>query len=100
MKQAQFDKERAMVKVAKPNEDFDKDWEFISTVVFNENHEDKHHEFKGHLWVREMFMLAQAHSPSITPLVVPFAIIMSTSFVITDRLWNKYFDPVDDLDID
>jgi len=100
MKQAQFDKERAMVKVAKPNEDFDHDWEFISTVVFNENHEDKHHEFKGHLWVREMFMLAQAHSPSITPLVVPFAIIMSTSFVITDRLWNKYFDPVDDLDID
>ena len=66
----------------------------MEKTVFCEYKNDKETVYKGHLWVREMFLLAQYHSPTeMVPLFFPLALLLTCSYVVLERIWDEYVDP-------
>jgi hypothetical protein len=65
MKGAQFKTSAAREISDLGEEEFQRDWGFLSNTVFNEKHDDRQTRFDGKLWVQEMFLLAQSYSPKL-----------------------------------
>jgi hypothetical protein len=64
----------------------------MDETVFSEHKNDNSVVYKGHLWVRELFLLAQYHSPTIAPVLFLLALLMASSFVILDKVWEANFE--------
>ena len=80
-----------MLQKYSPSDRFDKDWDFINSVVFNENHTDLGLEFKGNLWIKELFLISEAHVPNLNgPIMMMIVVALSFEFMIVDYCWNKY----------
>ena len=91
-KQAEFKKEDMLQKYKNPSEKFDQDWDFIHSIVFSENHSDLKTKFKGHLWVKELFLISEAHVPNMNdPLIFLITTVLSFQFLIVEYCWNKYY---------
>lgn len=57
---------------------FDQDWDFVNSVVFLDNHADLNTQFKGHLWVKELFLISEAHVANLNqPMLMLLSIVMS-----------------------
>lgn len=77
-------------KVASALEAFDEDWQFVHDVVFAENHPDFNQKFKGHLWVKELFINSQYNTLKINlPMNLILAIFISIQFVVTKKIVDK-----------
>ena len=57
-KEAQFNKQQGSAGISNKSEIFDTNWQFIQDCVFAETFADDETEFKGNLWVKELFILA------------------------------------------
>ena len=63
-KRAQYKKD-VMLQKYSPTDRFDQDWNFINSLVFNKNHPDLGLELKGSLWIKELFLISEAHVPNL-----------------------------------
>ena len=90
-KRAQYKKD-VMLQKYSPTDRFDQDWNFINSLVFNKNHPDLGLEFKGSLWIKELFLISEAHVPNLNlPLVLMIAMALGFEFMIVDYCWSKYY---------
>jgi len=64
----------------------------MDQTVFSEYKNDNSVVYKGELWVREMFLLAQYHSTAVHPVTFLNALLLASSYVILDRIWEANFD--------
>ena len=90
-KRAVFEKEDMLAKYKKPTDRFDGDWDFVHSVVFNENHPDLDLEFKGHLWMKEMFMMSEAHIPNLhMPTAMIVGMVISMAYLVAEMLYARF----------
>jgi hypothetical protein len=68
-KQAKFTKTQAVENITSPSADFDQNWTFVNDFVLAENHPDQIVEFKGHLWIKELFLTSQYYSIKVSLLL-------------------------------
>ena len=72
------------------SESFDENWDFINNVVFAENHPDLDKEFKGHLWVKELFLNSQYNTVKMSlPINIARAIIIAAEYMVAEMIDNK-----------
>jgi hypothetical protein len=57
-KEAQFNKQQASAEISDKSEIFDENWQFVRDCVFAKKFADDEIYFKGHLWVKELFILS------------------------------------------
>lgn len=75
----------------KKSEEFDKNWNFVHEVVFAETHPDFDTSFKGHLWVKELFLIAQLNGRKVSaPLNMLLALIIAGEWIVVKFVFAWY----------
>lgn len=88
-KEAQFKKSDAYAEIKHKTDNFEQNWNFVNSCVFEDNHDCRSVEFKGHLWVKELFMISQLVTPSINvPMTLILTMIMSMVWITTEMVSN------------
>jgi hypothetical protein len=65
----------------------------MDETVFSEYKNDKTVVYKGHLWVREMFLLAQYHTTPVNfPGTIVIALMLAAAYPVLERVWAVYVE--------
>jgi hypothetical protein len=89
-KEAQFHKPSAIAAVKDKSIAFDDNWEFINSLVFSDKFADSETEFKGHLWVKELFIQSSFKAPKINrPANMMIAMIIAMQWPIVRMIMMR-----------
>lgn len=86
-KEAQFNKKFADKDIEKKSAAFDENWEFINSLVFGHKDKDCETLFKGHLWVKELFIMSSFKAPRLSrPINMMIALVIAAEWPVVKMI--------------